>query len=331
MRQRQLIAHALGPVWEANNVWLVFVLVITWTAFPIVFAALSTALFIPLTLVLVGIIFRGASFTFRWQFGGEQWVSRAWGRTFSIASTITPFFLGCAAGAIAGGDIQVHNGTVVTNYWTTWLTPFALSCGAFAVGLCSVLAATYLTVEAQQAEDPELVEVFRGRALVAGAVTAAIGTIAAVLSIEESPVLWHGLTGRALPLSLGAVIIGLATAVCLLLSYNRTARVLVVGETSCILAAWAVAQYPYLVIPDVTVGNAATSSFGLALLLVSSLLGLAILLPSLWYLLRIFKAKSPSLPRVTVDSFISSLTAGSIDAPAIDSGGREPNPGPPRD
>src|SRR5271166_1251669 len=100
-RQRQLIAHALGPVWEANNVWLVFVLVVTWTAFPIVFAALSTALFIPLTLVLVGIIFRGASFAFRWQFGGEKWVSKAWARGFSIGSTITPFFLGCAAGAIA--------------------------------------------------------------------------------------------------------------------------------------------------------------------------------------------------------------------------------------
>jgi cytochrome d ubiquinol oxidase subunit II len=325
-RQRQLIAHALGPVWEANNVWLVFVLVITWTAFPVVFAALSTALFIPLTLVLVGIIFRGASFTFRWQFGGEKWVSRAWGRTFSIASTITPFFLGCAAGAIAGGDILVHQGIVVTNYWTTWLTPFALSCGAFAVGLCSVLAATYLTVEAQQADDPELVETFRARALVAGAVTAVIGAIAAALSIDESPLLWKGLTGRALPLSLGAVFIGLATAACLLLAYNRTARILVVGETSCILAAWAVAQYPYLVIPDLTVSNAATSPFGLALLLISSLLGLAILLPSLWYLLRIFKAKSPNLPQVTVDSFISSLTPGSTNAPAIDTDKREPNP-----
>ncbi|MGO8948682.1 MAG: cytochrome d ubiquinol oxidase subunit II [Ktedonobacterales bacterium] len=309
-RQRQLIAHALSPVWEANNVWLVFVLVVTWTAFPIVFAAVSTALFIPLTLVLVGIIFRGTSFTFRWQFGGEKWVSIAWGRTFSVASTITPFFLGCTAGAIAGGNIHVHNGNVITNYWTTWLAPFALACGAFAVGLCSVLAATYLTVEAEQADDRELLEIFRERAIISGAVTAAIGAVAAVLSISESPVLWKGLTGQALPLSLGAVFIGLATAACLLLTYNRAARILVVGETFCILAAWAVAQYPYLVIPDLTLQNAATSSFALGILLISSLLGLAILLPALWFLFRVFKAQSAQLPPVTVDSFIASLEDG---------------------
>ncbi len=307
LRQRQLIAHALGPVWEANNVWLVFVLVVTWTAFPIVFASLSTALFVPLTLVLVGIIFRGASFAFRWQFGGERWVSKAWARGFSIASTITPFFLGCAAGAIAGGNIHILDGQVTSSYWTTWLTPFALSCGAFAVGLCSVLAATYLTVEAQQAGDHDLSELFRERAIVSGAVTAFIGAVAAVLSISDSPVLWKGLTGRALPLALAAVFIGLATAVCLLLAFNRAARFLVVGETFCILAAWGVAQYPYLVIPDITIDNAATSTLGLALLLVSSVVGLAILLPSLWFLFRVFKAQNTRLPRVTVDSFVASL------------------------
>jgi cytochrome d ubiquinol oxidase subunit II len=310
-RQRQAIAHALGPVWEANNVWLVFVLVVTWTAFPIVFAALSTALFIPLTLVLVGIIFRGTAFTFRWEFGGRQWIRKAWARTFSVASTITPFFLGAAAGAIAGGDIHIHNNQIIANYWTTWLTPFALSCGAFAVALCSVLAATYLTVEAEQAGDQELMQTFRVRAIIAGAITALVGALAAILSISESPLLWKGLIGRALPLSLGAVLIGLATAACLLLAYHRAARILVVGETVCILAAWAVAQYPYLVIPDVTIDGAATSSNVLALLLICSLAGMAILLPSLWYLFRVFKSENAPHPRTTVATFVASLSSDS--------------------
>ncbi len=211
-RQRAAVAHAIGPVWEANNVWLIFVLVVTWTAFPIVYAGLSEALFIPLTLVLVGIVFRGSAYAFRWQYGGQGRFWGLWGRAFSVASTVTPFMLGAAAGAIAGGDIHVHNGVAVANYWTTWLTPFALSCGAFAVGLCSVLAATYLTVEALNSGDTTLREVFRQRAIVSGAVTALIGAIAALLARSESPVLWSGLIGSALPLSLGAVLIGLATA-----------------------------------------------------------------------------------------------------------------------
>lgn len=310
-RQREAVAHAIGPVWEANNVWLIFVLVVTWTAFPVVYAALSEALIIPLALVLVGIIFRGAAYAFRWQYGGQGRFWSAWGRVFSVASTITPFMLGTVAGAIAGGDIRVHNGIAVADIWAPWLTPFALSCGFFAVGLCAVLAATYLTVEAQNAGDIELLQAFRPRAIISGAVTALIGAVAAVLAYFETPVLWSGLVGKALPLSLGAVLIGLATAFCLLAGYYRAARVLVAGETAFILAAWGVAQYPYLIIPDVTVENAASPVSTLATLLIFSLLGLAFLLPSLWYLFRVFKSRNPRHPGMTVAAFTQSL--GPVD------------------
>lgn len=298
-RERETISHAIGPVWEANNVWLIYVIVVTWTSFPIVYATVSTALFVPLVLALVGIILRGAAFGFRSQFAKRAGSATAWGRVFNTASLITPFLLGTVAGAIAGGHIHVQNGIVSANRWTIWTTPFALACGAFAVGLCSVLAATYLSVEALNAGDLPLVTLFRDRAIVAGAVTAALGAIAAILSISESPVLWHGLIGRALPLSIGAVLIGLATAFTLLAGFYRLARLLVAAETACILAAWGVAQYPYLIIPDVTLRNAAVPNSVLIGVIIASGAGMIVLLPSLWYLFYIFKAPRTRRPKLT--------------------------------
>jgi cytochrome d ubiquinol oxidase subunit II len=306
-KERAAIANALGPVWEANNVWLIFVIVLTWTTFPIVYAAVSTALFIPLTLALVGIIFRGAAFGFRSAYGRRVGAAAAWGRVFSVASVITPFLLGMIAGAIAGGDIHVHGQEVIANYWTTWTTPFAFACGAFALGLCAVLAATYLTAEAQIASDDELVAIFLPRAIIAGAATAAIGALAAALAYSEEPLLWQGLTGRALPLSLGAVLVGLATAGALFLGRYRLARMLVAAETALIIAAWGVAQYPYLIVPDLTLQNAASPASTLTLAIISSLIGMLILLPSLWYLFVIFKIPTGARPRETAASFALSL------------------------
>jgi len=306
-KERAAIANALGPVWEANNVWLIFVIVLTWTTFPIVYAAISTALFIPLTLALVGIIFRGAAFGFRSAYGRRIGAAQAWGRVFSVASVITPFLLGMVAGAIAGGDIRVHGQEVIANYWTTWTTPFAFACGAFALGLCSVLAATYLTAEAQMNGDRDLIAIFLPRAIIAGAVTAVLGAIAAALARWEDPLLWSGLIGKALPLSLGAVLVGLATAGALILGGYRLARILVAAETALIIGAWGVAQYPYMVVPDLTVQNAASPASTLTLAIISSLIGLLILLPSLWYLFVIFKIPTGAHPRETAASFALSL------------------------
>jgi cytochrome bd ubiquinol oxidase subunit II len=306
-KQRAAIASALGPVWEANNVWLIFVIVLTWTTFPIVYAAISTALFIPLTLALVGIIFRGAAFGFRSAYGRRIGVAEAWGYVFSVASVVTPFLLGMIAGAIAGGDIHIHGRQVVANYWTTWTTPFAFACGAFALGLCSVLAATYLTAEAQTNGDHQMLGIFLPRAILAGAATAVIGAIAALLARWEEPVLWEGLVGRALPLSLGAVLVGLATAATLVLGRYRLARMLVAAETALIIAAWGVAQYPYLIVPDLTLQNAASPASTLTFAIISSLLGMLILLPSLWYLFVIFKIPTGARPKETAASFALSL------------------------
>jgi len=298
-QQREAIAHAIGPVWEANNVWLIYVITVTWTTFPVVYAAVSTALFIPIVLALVGIVLRGAAFGLRSQYAERAGIAAAWGYIFNSASLISPFLLGALAGAIASGHIHVHNGVVQANYWTTWTTPFALTCGAFAVGLSATLAATYLTVEARMAGDADLREDFRVRALLAGAATALLGALAAVLAAFESPVLWSGLIGKALPLSLGATLIGLATAVALMQGRYLLARYLVAAEMACILAAWAVAQYPYLIIPDVTIANAAAPESVLLAATLASAAGMLILLPSLWYLFTIFKGRPQSEPTVT--------------------------------
>ncbi|MGZ3667306.1 MAG: cytochrome d ubiquinol oxidase subunit II [Ktedonobacterales bacterium] len=318
-RQRVAIARGMGPVWESNNVWLIFVLVVTWTAFPIVFAGVSTALFIPITLAVIGIVLRGAAFGFRSNYGLEVGSGVRWGYVFNIASTITPFLFGAMAGALASGNIRVSGPPVQVqaNPWTTWTTPFALACGLFAVALCSVLAATYLTVDARKAGDLAVAEGFRRRALIAGAVTAALGALAAVLAIAEAPTLWHGLVGKALPLSIAAVVIGLATAAALLRHQDALARVLVAAETVCILLAWGVAQWPYLIVPDVTVDSAASPASVLGPMLIVSLLGLAVLLPSLWYLFTVAKRwATPGGPAAGPQATVASFVASFESAPA---------------
>lgn len=324
-RERAAIASAMGPVWESNNVWLIFVLVVTWTAFPIVYAGVSTALFIPITLAVVGIVLRGASFSFRSNYGMQVGSGVRWGHVFDAASAITPFLLGTIAGALSSGNIRV-SGTplqVQANLWTTWTTPFALSCGAFALGLCSVLSATYLTVEARDTGDHDLAQVFRRRAIAAGAVTAILGALAALLARQEAPVLWQGLIGKALPFSAAAVLIGLATAVALLRGADGIARILVAVMTACIFIAWGVALWPHLIVPDVTINNAASPASVLGPMLIVALVGLAVLFPSLWYLFSVVKRQARSGRAspgagITTASFVASLEppAASIAPPS---------------
>ncbi|HEX8539603.1 MAG TPA: cytochrome d ubiquinol oxidase subunit II, partial [Cystobacter sp.] len=164
-RQRELIARALGPVWEVNHVWLILAVVILFSAFPRAFAALSVALHVPLTLLLLGIIFRGTAFTFRTYDARGDAVQRRWGLVFSMASVLSPALLGMCVGAVVSGDIRVQGLTVVSGFFSAWLSPFALAVGALALCLFAFLAAVYLTAETRE---PGLQEDFRKRALGAG-------------------------------------------------------------------------------------------------------------------------------------------------------------------
>lgn len=165
-QQRDTIADAIGPIWEANHVWLILVVVLLFFAFPMAFAAIATALHVPLTLMLIGIVLRGSAFTFRTYDDRSDRAQRRWGRTFAMASVVTPVMLGVCVGAIASGEIRVEpeSGRVATDFISAWLRPFPFAIGFFTLALFAFLAAVYLTLETR---DPELRDDFRRRALAA--------------------------------------------------------------------------------------------------------------------------------------------------------------------
>src|SRR5437867_2670291 len=186
----------MGPVWEANHVCLIFLLVILFTGFPVAFSALSIALFIPFHLLLAGIILRGAAFVFRAHGAEEAGPQRAWARAFGSASIISPILLGMCLGAVSAGEIRVVNGQAQANYWTAWLTPLSWACGALALALFAYLAAVYLMLETTG----ELREDFRTRTLVSGGVVVALAVVLLPLLALEAPRLAEGLLSlKALP------------------------------------------------------------------------------------------------------------------------------------
>src|SRR4051794_18789044 len=141
-RQRNAIEDAIGPIWEANHVWLILVIVLLFTGFPQAFALMMTALHIPMTLMLVGIVLRGSTFVFRKYDSQHGSVHRRWSRLFGVSSFFTPFVQGVTLGALTTGQIRVGQGMVTTGFFAGWLTPFAAACGLFALVLFAFLAAS---------------------------------------------------------------------------------------------------------------------------------------------------------------------------------------------
>ena len=290
-KQRTLIAEAIGPVWEANHVWLILVLVILFTAFPPAFAAIATALHIPLTLLLIGIVLRGSAFTFRTYDSERDEVQQRWSRVFSIASIITPVLLGVTLGAIASGKIKVENGIVTSGFWRSWLAPFPFAVGFFALALFAFLAAVYLTLET---DDTELQEDFRRRALVSGIVVGGLALTVFLLSGTGAPLVRAGLTksGWAVPLHLATAIAALGAFLFLWQRKYALARGCAAAQVSLILWGWALAQFPFIVEPDITIHSAAAPRATLRLLLIALALGALLLFPSFYYLFRVFKGKT---------------------------------------
>jgi cytochrome d ubiquinol oxidase subunit II len=291
-RQRAAVAHAIGPVWEANHVWLILVVVVLFSGFPRAFAAVSVALHVPLTLFLVGVVLRGASFAFRGFDATSDRAQLRWGRVFSVASTISPVLLGMIVGALASGRIRVaRDGLVGGGFFAPWLGPFSLALGVFALALCAFLAATYLTVELADAE-PELAEDFRRRALAAGVVVGATALAALVLAGEGAPLVRATLAARTWrwPFHVATGLAAVLALISLARRRYRAARAAAVAQTILILCGWAASQYPFLVVPDVTLASAAASPTTRALLLAALAVGVPVLAPSLVVLFRVFKA-----------------------------------------
>jgi cytochrome bd ubiquinol oxidase subunit II len=287
--QRRLIAAAIGPVWEANHVWLIFVLTGLLSAFPSVFADLSIALYLPFSLALIGIVLRGSAFAFRSHGEPESAWQRSWTRVFGVASLVTPFVLGAAAASIAGGRIRVTDGDVRADLVGAWTGLLSLFAGLFAVAICAYLAATYLTVEAVQRDERELERDFRGRALVTGVIAGALAAIGLVLVRAEAPVLWEGMLDAGLAFAVVSALGGIVSLAAVWRRRYRVARAGAVVAVASVLFGWGVSQWPYLIVPDVTVADAAAPEATLRVVTIGFAIGGAVLVPSLYLLFRIFK------------------------------------------
>jgi cytochrome d ubiquinol oxidase subunit II len=285
-RQRDLIEHSIGPVWEANHVWLIFVLVVLWTAFSGAFVSVTTTLYVPLTLAAFGMIGRGAAFAFRKSVTGLG-MRRFLGAAFAGASLVTPYFLGTVVGGVASG--RVPPGIAAGDVVTSWVNPTAALGGVLAVLVCAYLAAVFLCADARRAGADDLAAGFRLRALVAAAATGAVGLGGFFVLRTDAPLLFTGLTGRALPVVVVSVLAGLAAIGLLVARRFAAARVASALAVATILVGWAVAQYPYLLPPGLTIEDAARGRATLTAMLVALVVGSVILLPALIYLYSLFQ------------------------------------------
>lgn len=290
--RRQLISDSIGPVWEANHVWLILVITLFWTSFPPAFAAWASTLYIPLTLAALGIIGRGAAFAFR-KASHTPAQQQLYGAVFAASSVITPFFLGTIVGAVASG--RVPPGIAAGDIWTSWLNPTSLYCGVLAVGVCAYLAATYLIADARRLGATDLVTEFRLRALVSGVVVGAVAVAGLVVVAVDAPELFAGLRGRALPLVLLSMAAGIASLALVAAGYARAVRVTAALAVAAVLWAWAAAQYPVL-LPDLTVPDAAGDPAILAAVIGALAVGAALVAPSLIWLFAIFQRDRTSRP-----------------------------------
>jgi cytochrome d ubiquinol oxidase subunit II len=287
-RQRDLIAHAIGPVWEANHVWLILVVVVLFTAFPQAFALISTWLHVPLVLMLIGIVARGSAFTFRTYDVEDERVKQRWGRAFAIPSLVTPVLLGVVVGAISSGVARAPGPNLPVSYFFEWAALFPVAVGLFALSLFAFLAAVYLTHET---DDRELQDDFRWRAIVSELVT---GVLALAVFLVAPMHLRERLAGSwwTWPLQIATALCAGATLWRLRQRRFGAARFWAGAQVTLILWGWALAQYPYLVRPVLTVAEGAAPPSTLRFLLWALGAGAAVLFPSYWYLFRVFARRS---------------------------------------
>jgi cytochrome bd ubiquinol oxidase subunit II len=282
---RAMIKRAMAPVWEANHVWLIFVLVVLWTAFPEAFGSITSTLAIPLFLAGLGIVLRGGAFALK----GEAATiaeARALGATFALSSVLTPFFLGTAAGAIAAGEVPVGN--AAGDMWGSWTGTLPIFVGLLAVATGAHLAAVFLGADSHRAGRPELMDAFRVRALGSGLATGALAIAGLAVVNSEAPDLYDGLTsGAGLACVIASAVAGLVTLALEWRERFEIARYTAAAAVAAIVAGWAFAQQPYLLPPALTVEEAAAPDTTLTALLIAATVGIALLLPALAWLFRL--------------------------------------------
>jgi cytochrome d ubiquinol oxidase subunit II len=284
-RQRELTAEAIAPIWEANHVWLILVVVVLFTAFPPAFGIIATRLHAPLTALLVAIVVRGSAFAFRSASGGRV-EKRQWGLAFAAASVCAPVLLGMSVASLASGQLATP---ARLSFRGPWLSPFGLATGAFTLSLFAFLAAVYLTVDA--GDDRELQEDFRRRALWSGLCCGALALITFLAAGSGAPLVREGLSRRAWSWPFHALTALAAVAALALLAARRyrQARYAAASQVALVVLGWGASQYPWIVVPDVTLTSASGPAVTQRLLLWALLAGSVLLFPSLRILYKTFK------------------------------------------
>jgi cytochrome d ubiquinol oxidase subunit II len=265
---------AMGPVWEANHVWLIFVLVVCWTAYPVAFGSIASTLAVPLLIAAIGIIIRGTSYVLR----GEE-DSPAVTAAFALSSGLTPFALGAAIGAIASGQVPVGN--AAGDEFGSWTGATSITIGALAVAFCAYLSAVYMAGDAARQGSARLADAFRSRGLAAGLIAGVLALAGLIVLRSDATRIYDGLTSGA---GLAAVLVSAAAgAAALWLLWARryeAARYSAALAVAATVAGWGIAQSPVF-LPGLTIEQAAAGHSTLVALLVSIAAGLVVLVPSL--------------------------------------------------
>jgi cytochrome bd ubiquinol oxidase subunit II len=275
-RPRSVIERSIGPVWEGNHVWLIFIFVVLWTAFSEAFASITLTLFVPLTIAALGIVLRGASFAFRKAVVTTR-SRRIFGGAFALSSVLVPYCMGAVAGGIASGRVPV--GGQAGDPVDSWINPTSILGGVLAVAAVAYLSAVYLVWDARRLGEADMAEYFRRRAVVSAVVVAVIAVVGIFVLRADASYLFDGLTSRALPLVILSVVCGIAALVLLLRDAPRGARVLAVLAVASVVVSWGVAQWPYLLPESLTVSAAAAPSGTLTAVLAAVVLAAVIVLP----------------------------------------------------
>jgi cytochrome d ubiquinol oxidase subunit II len=288
--QREALLHAIAPIWEANHVWLIFVIVVMFAAFSRAFSAISVALHIPIALAVLGIVFRGAAFAFHAYGIQTERTKRRWSRVFSGASIVTPLLLGSVAGALGSGDIRVENGSVTSGFLAGWTTPFAWLVGCFTLALFATLAAVYITAEAK---DRALADDFRLRALASEVVTGFFAALVVWRAGAEAPRLQAELMRSqwTWAVQVATALFAFATIYLLWTRRPRLARFTSALQVALVVIGWGLAMDKHFILPDVSVEYAIGYAPVLPAYVIAVVVALVILTPAFWYLLRVFKVE----------------------------------------
>jgi cytochrome d ubiquinol oxidase subunit II len=289
--QEKAIRHEIAPIWEANHVWLIFVIVILFSAFPPAFSALSIALHVPVALALVGLVFRGSAYVFH-AYGIQTDEARTgWSRLFAWSSVVTPVCLGLVVGGVSSGDIRVVGNDVTSGFFAGWTTPFAFAVGVFSLGLFALLAAVYLAADTEGA----LSDDFRRRALAMEAVCAVLAAVTFVLASRNAPALYENLRASPFtwPIQLATAAAALATIFLLVTRRVRFARFTAPLQVAFVVIGWGLALRGHFILPDMTLARATPHPEVLPAIALAVACGTVVLVPSLFYLFWVFKRGRP--------------------------------------